>query len=246
MIPHIPDRTRDDARLGALGLPGGAREVTDGNLADADPAVTEGDEKLGREEGAVRADPLERNAREHVAAKELERAVDVAPSSAEQQPDEPVVDPRDEQAAWRIGALGAVSDDDLGPIGDREELAEIGEIKLSVPVRVEDPVLPRRDEPRADRPAVPASPLVVDHQHARILCRQLVGDRAGPIGASVVHDGHDDVLGEAGEDGQGVRDGGAHVILFVECGKEEGEAREPFGHRRESVAVACSGRHALR
>ena len=70
----------------------------------------------------------------------------------------------------------------------------------------------------------------MDHPHVWILRGQLVGDRAGAVGAPVVDDGDLDVVGETWQDGDGLFHDRRHVVLFVQCGEEEGEAVEPCGH----------------
>ena len=76
------------------------------DLTHADSGPAERDQELGGKERALGAHPLERHALEHLSSEELERAVDVAPATAEPQADEAVV-----IAIRRIVAPGAIAAD---------------------------------------------------------------------------------------------------------------------------------------
>src|SRR2546425_2290645 len=152
------------------------------DLPDADPRALERDEQLRREERAVRAHAVERDAREDIAAEELEGAVDVAPASAEQDADELVVDPRDEEPAARVGALLTVSHHRVDAVAGRDESRKIAKIELPVSVGEEDRGLRRREESRTQGAAVPSARPVVDDADAAVARGELVRDRAGAVG----------------------------------------------------------------
>jgi len=76
----------------------------------------------------------QRHAHENVVAEELERAVHVSPSATEQQANESVVDPRNEEASRRVGALYSVSHDRVGSVALRDEQRKVLERELAITV----------------------------------------------------------------------------------------------------------------
>src|SRR6202022_3292996 len=105
----------------------------------------------------------------------------------EQQPDQAVGHPRHKSASRRIGTLLPEPHDGVGALALRDEEPEVLERELAIAVGEEDPPLRSGDEAGADRPAVTAAGPVMDPPEPRVLPRQLVGDRAGAVAASIVH-----------------------------------------------------------
>ena len=208
------------------------------DLTHTDPCPAQRDEQLGREERALRVHALERDTLEHLFSEQLERAVDVAPATAEPQANEAVIDPGNEEPPRRVGALLPEAHHGVDAVARRDEQPEVFERELPVAVGEEDPRPGGRAQAGADRPTVAAAGAVVDHPYARILSSELVGDRPRPVGTSVIDDGDLEVVGKTGQHGQRFFDDRPDVVFFVECWEEEGEAVEPCGHWRPRLA--CS------
>ena len=177
--------------------------------ADLDHAPmqrTQLDEQLCRQEGATRREP---DVLEGLPAEELAGAVDVAHLEAEEEPQAGAIDPRICEADGRVGALDAVTDDDIRECrGGRidglphpvEQGGEVGDPELAVAVREADQRIARSPQAGPERRAVALVQAVVDStNHTGMLGGEPVRDGARAIGAAIVD--RDD-LESLGQDGQ--------------------------------------------
>ena len=176
---------------------------------------------------------------EDLPAHQPEVAVHVAQPQAEGELDEPVVEPADHDPVQRVvaGDLVAVHEVHLGREGLEQRL-QLARVVLRVAVGVEDELLRGGGEAGAQRPAVAAVLLVVDHLEPREVPRHLVEQLAGVVRAAVVDHDHLVVVGERprrhvrhqrqARDGAGVVVGGkedAETGFLCAHGCSEGNGR---------------------
>src|SRR5207247_11164665 len=128
----------------------------------------------------LRLHALERDTLEHLFSEQLERAVDVAPATAEPQANEAVIDPGDEEPPRRVGALLPEAHHGVDAVARRDEQPEVFERELPVAVGEEDPRPGRRAQAGADRPTVAAAGAVVEHPYARRRPIQPLWERPRP------------------------------------------------------------------
>ena len=143
----------------------------------------------------------------------------------------------------RVDLAVAERDDQVVVLLELQQLAEVLDLVLVVPVGHAHDLVAARLDARADRRAVAEVLRVVDHAHLGVLARELVRDRAAAVGRAVVDD-HDLVgTAERGEQQAGLLRHGPHGPLVLVDREEQAHRFGIAGHRVRSSG-ACRGRTA--
>ena len=167
---------------------------------------------------------VERYTVEHLSPEELVRAVDIAPATRKEEPNEAIVDPREHAPAERITAHEPVADHHIHTSQGWEHEGEVAQVELSVAIGVEDVRHRRGRKAGPDRPTVATVRSVVNDPNGSVALGETVGDGPGAVATSVVDDDDLEVVRKTGEHREGVLHHGLDVVLFVVGGKKEGES----------------------
>ena len=111
-----------------------------GHLDEGEPELSRATHHLGIDEETAR---LRQQLSQHFATEDLERAIDVVKSRAEQCTRKPVVAPREESPAPGVFSVGPIARDDRVLGRERGELAEIEQVELAIGIGKRDQVEPR-------------------------------------------------------------------------------------------------------
>src|SRR5947209_5383822 len=224
--PDQPEPQREEVERGAgdapeskeLRAPVPARIVAHGGLGEDAPRSVELAHQLDADDAARRneVEPLD-----DPPTHQPEIAIHVANRESEKNPRQPVVHPADHFARARVRATYLIPVDHTDRAGhQRVEGHEFAHVVLPVAVRVEDQLLTRVAEPRAERRAVAAVALVVNDPDVRRGAGQFFQHVAGRVGAPVVDDEHLEVVGQCGQDIQRVRHQRRDTACIIK-GREE-------------------------
>ena len=140
----------------------------------------------------------------------------------------------DRETRERLRALRPVLD--VGVVGEPvPEHLEFRRVVLGVAVRIGDQILGGGGEPRSKGAAVPPVARVMDDADLRVLTRELVGDRAGGVVASVVDDDDFEVVRQSAGNLNRLDDEAGNRPGIVVRREEHAEARGRPVARRQGV-----------
>ena len=238
--PHQVDESAAHAgEVEELALAVGAVVVVDGHLGDPEPVVLDLLHQLHADHAGRAGEP---HLVEHLPPHQAEVAVHVPQAQAEERAHEGVIEPADDDAVQRIGPADLVAVHEVHVRAQRlVQLEQLPGIVLGVAVGVEDQLLGRGGEARAQRAAVTAVGAVVDDLEPGEVGGHLVQERPRVVRAAVVD--HDDLVvvrqlarGHVGDEGE-ARDGARVVVR----GKEDGEAGPRWGQRMTVARRSAEG-----
>src|SRR5450759_1286158 len=135
-------------------------------------------------------------------AQELERAVDIAHTDAQDQAHEHLPAPGVELAHPGVLPIYTVPDDRVVFIDEVKKLEEVANIELTIRVHKKGQIFGRGGKAIHQRRAVSLIDRVRDHPHARVGLRDRLNDLPGTVAAAIIDNNHfkiSDTSSECGE-----------------------------------------------
>src|ERR1700737_4330348 len=152
-------------------------------------ATLEFDEQLRADERTIR---FQLNALQRIAPEELESAIDVAHAQAKHEPNDNIVDLRDEQPVHRVAPPDTIAEDDRRALEHAQEPRQFLEVELTICIREKHKVFLSACKPGAQRGTIPPIHIMSYEPDVGIAPRQVFHHGGRLVRTAVIDD--DDLI----------------------------------------------------